>query len=99
MDKLLLASTYKLLRDSFGDELPNEYFEPVIILMSEGLCEENLIKAVGSFHNIGEGKFDIETLNFLDSCNIEKVKQTKAYIEAFSMLKNNGYLEWLEDED
>lgn len=99
MNNPILASTYKLLQDAFGEELPEKYYEAVIVLMSEGLCEENIMKAIGSFKNIGQGRVDCESLNLLAAENMQKIKQTDQYHEAFTKLRDHGFFEWLEDED
>ncbi|UXN04895.1 MULTISPECIES: hypothetical protein [unclassified Bartonella] len=99
MNDLILLSTYKLLKDTFGDELPEKYYEAVIVLMSEGLCHENLIKAVGSFKNIGQDRVDCDYPKFLAKENMQKIQQTDEYHEAFTKLRDNGFFEWLEEPD
>jgi len=94
-----LESSYSLLERTFGRHIPAKYYESVIALMYEGLCDESLIMVVGDFAEGGRDIVDLDYLNIVNHINLEKLKKTPEYNDALRLLETHGYSEWLAEPD
>jgi len=94
-----LESSYSLLERTFGKRIPAKYYESVVALMYEGLCDGHLIDVVGDFAEGGRDRVDVVYIDIVNPANLEKLKETLEYKEALQLLEAQGYSEWLAEPD
>jgi len=92
-----LESSYALLERTFGKRIPAKYYESVVALMYDGLCDGHLVDVVGDFADGDRGRVDVVYIDTIN--NLEKLKETSEHKEALQLLEAQGYSEWLAEPD